>query len=64
MPAVITTSRAPISYTVAMPDPASHEFHVEMRVPALPGRITAALVFPAWAPGSYMIRDFARHLYD
>ena len=31
-------ARAPIDYRVAMPEPASHEFEVEMRVPALPER--------------------------
>ena len=34
-----------------------------MRVPALPGRDAADLVFPAWAPGSYLVRDFVRHVY-
>lgn len=52
----------PIVYRVAMPLPASHEYEVEMRVPALPGREEVELVFPAWAPGSYMIRDFVRHV--
>ncbi len=45
-----------------MPAPASHEYEVEMRVPALPGRDEVEIVFPAWAPGSYMIRDFVRHV--
>ena len=46
-----------------MPDPGGHEFHVEMHVPALPERATADIVFPAWAPGSYLVRDFVRHVY-
>ena len=25
---------------------------------------TIDVVFPAWAPGSYLVRDFARHIYD
>jgi predicted metalloprotease with PDZ domain len=62
MPAVVTTPK-PIEYRVAMPEPATHEFEVEMRVPALPGRDTAEIVFPAWAPGSYMVRDFVRHVF-
>jgi predicted metalloprotease with PDZ domain len=53
---------APIVYRVAMPNPASHEYEVEMLVPALPARAEATIVFPAWAPGSYMVRDFVRHL--
>jgi predicted metalloprotease with PDZ domain len=45
-----------------MPVPASHEYEVEMRVPAMPGRDEVEIAFPAWAPGSYMIRDFVRHV--
>ena len=33
-----------------------------MRVPALPGHETAEIVFPTWAPGSYLVRDFVRHV--
>ena len=54
----------PIRYTVAMPEPESHEFHVTMEIPPLPGRRSIELVFPVWAPGSYLVRDFSRHLYD
>jgi predicted metalloprotease with PDZ domain len=61
MPDLVTTP-APIQYRVAMPEPASHEFEVEMRVPALPGHETAEIVFPTWAPGSYLVRDFVRHV--
>ncbi len=52
----------PIAYRVSMPHPASHEYQIEMQVPALAGRDEATIVFPAWAPGSYMVRDFVRHL--
>jgi predicted metalloprotease with PDZ domain len=45
-----------------MPEPASHEYQVEMLVPAIAGRDEVEIVFPAWAPGSYMVRDFVRHL--
>ena len=46
-----------------MPAPQSHEYEIQMDVPALAGRETVELVFPAWAPGSYLVRDFARHVY-
>jgi predicted metalloprotease with PDZ domain len=58
-----TTTQQPITYVVAMPAPASHEFEVEMRVPALPEHEIAEIVFPTWAPGSYMVRDFVRHVF-
>ncbi len=54
---------APLRYHVAMPDPRSHEFHVTLDIPALPGRSHLDLLFPAWAPGSYMVRDFSRHVF-
>src|SRR3954463_6445611 len=63
MPAARTRAPAtPIVYRVSMPEPASHEYEVEMLVPALPGREEVEIVFPAWAPGSYRVRDFVRHL--
>jgi predicted metalloprotease with PDZ domain len=46
-----------------MASPADHEYEVRMDVPALRGREVADLVFPAWAPGSYLVRDFVRHVY-
>jgi predicted metalloprotease with PDZ domain len=55
---------APIRYHVDMPEPQSHEFHVTMEIPALSGRPSLDIVFPAWAPGSYLVRDFSRHIYD
>jgi predicted metalloprotease with PDZ domain len=55
---------APIRYSVAMPEPQSHEFHITMEIPALPERDSLDVVFPAWAPGSYLVRDFSRHVYD
>jgi predicted metalloprotease with PDZ domain len=64
MPALLTTPSEPIRYRVAMPRPATHEFEIEMRVPALPGRNAVEIVFPTWAPGSYMVRDFVRHVFD
>lgn len=54
----------PIRYRVAMPEPQSHEFHVAMEIPALPGRQDIDIVFPVWAPGSYLVRDFSRHIYN
>jgi predicted metalloprotease with PDZ domain len=57
-------STAPVRFHVAMPEPQSHELVVTMEIPALPDRQRLRLGMPAWAPGSYMVRDFARHVYD
>jgi predicted metalloprotease with PDZ domain len=58
------TPVVPLRYTVAMPAPHSHELHVTMKVPPMPDRARLRVGLPAWAPGSYMVRDFARHIYD
>jgi predicted metalloprotease with PDZ domain len=55
---------SPIRYRVAMPEPQSHEFEITVEIPATPGREAVDILFPAWAPGSYLVRDFSRHVYD
>lgn len=50
-----------ITYTISMPEPNSHLFHVSIEVDGLNGA-AQDLVLPAWTPGSYMIRDYARHV--
>lgn len=52
-----------LAYTLAMPRPESHLFHVELRARAFDGG-KLRFVMPAWTPGSYVIRDFARHVQD
>jgi predicted metalloprotease with PDZ domain len=47
-------------YTVRMPHPASHNFEVEVELSCVQGDVV--LAFPAWTPGSYKIRDFARNV--
>jgi predicted metalloprotease with PDZ domain len=54
----------PLRYRVTLDDPHSHELQLRLEVPALPERTLLRFAMPAWAPGSYMIRDFARHVYD
>jgi predicted metalloprotease with PDZ domain len=53
-----------ISFTVSMSKPHTHLLEVEMRVRAsrLPAQLN--LVMPVWAPGSYLIREFERHVQD
>ncbi len=47
-------------YRLSMPEPHSHLFHVEAALEQ-PGD-AEELVFPVWTPGSYLVREFARHL--
>ncbi len=59
-----STSIAPtIHYQVAMPQPQSHLFEVVLhlrgwKLPVLD------LKLPVWTPGSYLVREYAKHLQD
>lgn len=51
-------------YTISFPEPHTHLFEVSMRVPLPERRPTVDLAMAAWTPGSYKIRDYARHVQD
>ena len=53
-----------ISYTVSMAKPSTHLLEVEMHVrwPQMPAELQ--LKIPVWTPGSYLIREYARHVQD
>ncbi|NCA69734.1 MAG: M61 family peptidase [Sphingobacteriia bacterium] len=48
-------------YRIRPARPQAHLFEVEIEIPAVTAE-QVTLSMPAWIPGSYMIRDFARHL--
>ncbi|MBK9710016.1 MAG: M61 family metallopeptidase [Kouleothrix sp.] len=50
-----------VTYTVAMPEPHAHLYHVAVEIDGVAGP-TLDLALPAWTPGSYMIREYARHV--
>lgn len=50
-----------LRFHVSMPRPESHLFHVEMRTRGW-GEPELTLVFPTWIPGSYLVREFERHV--
>lgn len=52
-----------VRYTLSMPDPNSHLLHVKMELKGAPGASTD-FVMPAWTPGSYKLRDFAKNVQD
>lgn len=52
-----------VSYRVSWPEPHTHQFHVEVTFPG-PLPETLDLRMPAWNPGSYLIREFSRHVSD
>lgn len=47
-------------YRVEAADPSAHLFHVTLTVPQPQAGQRVSL--PAWIPGSYLVREFARHL--
>jgi predicted metalloprotease with PDZ domain len=59
-----TSSTAPtIHYQVAMPVPESHLFEVTLSVQNWQESLLD-LKMPVWTPGSYLVREYARHLQD
>jgi predicted metalloprotease with PDZ domain len=52
-----------IAYALAMPRPHNHLFEVTITVDGWT-EPRLDLVMPSWTPGSYMIREYARHVQD
>jgi len=62
---VATQAPAPsINYTVSMSKPWTHLLEVEMHVKwnRMPDK--TELKMPVWTPGSYLVREYARHVQD
>lgn len=53
--------REPHQYSIVAADSAAHLFEVSLTV-ATPSPAGQLFTIPAWVPGSYMIRDLARHV--
>lgn len=56
-----------IAFTVSMPKPHTHMLEVEVlikRRSEVPAPAEELLVMPVWTPGSYLIREFERHVQD
>jgi predicted metalloprotease with PDZ domain len=51
----------PIRYTVSFPAPHTHYLEVEASYPT-EGRSSIDLMMAVWTPGSYLIREYARHV--
>ena len=49
-----------LRYRLSMPEPHSHLFHVELTVDA-PGPVLE-VAMPVWTPGSYLVREYSRHV--
>src|SRR4051794_34486474 len=51
----------PIRYIVRIPAPATHYLEVEATYPTT-GKAEVELMMAVWTPGSYLVREFARHV--
>jgi predicted metalloprotease with PDZ domain len=61
LPAPGRTPDATMAFTVSMPRPESHTFHVTFRCEGLGGGVRDFLM-PAWMPGFYRIMDYERNV--
>src|SRR5262245_38389671 len=52
-------SQRTMAYTVSMPQPSSHLFHVLLRIDGLKGEFHD-FKMPAWHPGYYRLIDYAK----
>src|SRR5688500_10963455 len=53
-------SSEPIPYTLRFPAPEAHYVEVEASVPA--GQPAIELMMAVWTPGSYLVREYERHV--
>src|SRR5688572_32647474 len=59
--AAAQTAPEPIRYTLAFPAPHTHYFEVTAVVPT-DSRPEVELMMSVWTPGSYLIREYSRHV--
>ncbi|MGL6283614.1 MAG: peptidase M61, partial [Microcoleaceae cyanobacterium] len=59
-----------MSYEIAMPQPANHLFEITLLIKLdqidkkLLGDRQLNLKMPVWTPGSYLVREYSRHVQD
>jgi predicted metalloprotease with PDZ domain len=62
-PSDVPSTAPVIRYLVGMPKPESHLFEVTLFVQGWQESVLD-LKMPVWTPGSYLVREYARHLQD
>jgi len=61
VPAMAQTTVDPIRYTLRFPEPHTHYVEVTAVYPT-GGRPAVELMMAVWTPGSYMVREYSRHV--
>ncbi|MFW6175707.1 MAG: M61 family metallopeptidase [Acidobacteriota bacterium] len=54
----------PTVFVLRVPEPEHHRVEVEARVPGRDDGADLELMMATWTPGSYLVREFARHVED
>ncbi len=62
MPTPSRASRPSVAYRIRIVRPERHEIEVEAVFPPSRRTADAVLKLPVWSPGSYLVREYARHL--
>lgn len=57
----LSAAPEPVRYTVCFPEARNHYASVEAVLPA-EGRAELEVFLPVWIPGSYLVREYARHV--
>lgn len=57
----IKTTAHVLQYWVNLSDLSGHRLHVRLHIPQ-PDPVAQVVFLPRWIPGSYLIRDFSRHI--
>lgn len=60
-PPASAQTHEPVRYTLSFPAPATHYVEVEATYPT-GGRPKVDLMMAVWTPGSYLVREYARHV--
>lgn len=63
-PATAAQAAPETSFTISMSKPWTHLLEVEMRLRQQNAPAQTEIVMPVWTPGSYLVREYARHVQD
>jgi predicted metalloprotease with PDZ domain len=56
------TQAAELSYSLSMPEPHTHYFQVKAELDGIGKKKHIDFTLPVWAPGSYLVREFAKNI--
>ena len=63
-PAEVKPVLPEINFTISMSKPWTHLLEVEMRLKSAAMPEKSDVMLPVWTPGSYLVREYARHVQD